>query len=106
MPKPSRKWSRRKPTPRPAPKRPATQLLSAQGDVRQAELDARKNPLLPAIQARQNLIALEAAKNREHQAEQDQVNKKANAVAGIEIQKAAENKAKVAADTAQRTIDS
>ena len=82
------------------------QLLSAQGDVRQAELDARKNPLLPAIQARQNLIALEAAKNREHQAEQDQVNKKANAVAGIEIQKAAENKAKVAADTAQRTIDS
>ena len=82
------------------------QLLSAQGDVRQAELDARKNPLLPAIQARQNLIALEAAKNREHQAEQDQVNKKANALAGIEIQKAAENKAKVTADTAQRTIDS
>ncbi len=82
------------------------QLLSARGDVRQAELDARKNPLLPAIQARQNLIALEAAKNREHQAEQDQVNKKANALAGIDIQKAAENKARVAADTAQRTIDS
>ena len=82
------------------------QLLSAQGDVRQAELDARKNPLLPAIQARQNLIALEAAKNRERQAEQDQVNKKANALAGIDIQKAAENKARVTADTAQKTIDS
>jgi HlyD family secretion protein len=82
------------------------QLLSAQGDVRQAELDARKNPLLPAIQARQNLIALEAAKNRERQAEQDQINKKATAVDGIAIQKAAENKAKVTADTAQRTIDS
>lgn len=82
------------------------QLLSAQGDVKQAELDARKNPLLPAIQARQNLIALEAAKNRERQGQQDQVNKKANAVAGIDIQKAAQNKAKVAADTAQRTIDS
>jgi HlyD family secretion protein len=82
------------------------QLLSTQGDVKQAELDARKNPLLPAIQARQNLIALEAAKNRERQAEQDQVNKKATAAAGIEIQKAAQNKAKVAADTAQKTIDS
>ena len=82
------------------------QLLSTQGDVRQAELDARKNPLLPAIQARQNLIALEAAKNRERQAEQDQVNKKANAQAGIEIQQAAVNKAKVAADTAQKAIDS
>ncbi len=82
------------------------QLLSAQGDVRQAELDARKNPLLPAIQARQNLIALEAAKNRERQAEQDQINKKATAVDGIAIQKATENKAKVTADTAQRTIDS
>ncbi len=82
------------------------QLLSAKGDVRQAELDARKNPLLPAIQARQNLIALEAAKNRERQAEQDQVNKKANAMAGIDIQKAAQNKAQVAADSAKRTIDS
>jgi len=82
------------------------QLLSTQGDVTQAELDARKNPLLPAISARQNLIALEAAKNREHQAEQDQINKKATAEAGIAIQKAAENKAQVAADTAQKTIDS
>jgi HlyD family secretion protein len=81
------------------------QLLSAQGDVRQAELDARKNPLLPAIQARQNLIALEAAKNRERQAQQDQVNKKANALAGIDIQKAAVNKAKVAAESAQKAID-
>jgi HlyD family secretion protein len=82
------------------------QLLSTQGDVKQAELDARKNPLLPAIQARQNLIALEAAKNREHQAQLDQTNKKANAVAGIDIQKAAVNKAKVAAETAKRTMDS
>jgi HlyD family secretion protein len=82
------------------------QLISAQGDVKQAELDARKNPLLPAIQARQNLIALEAARNRERQAQQDQTNKKATAMAGIDIQKAAENKAKVTADTAQRTIDS
>jgi len=82
------------------------QLLSAQGDVRQAELDARKNPLLPSIQARQNLIALEAAKNRERQAQQDQVNKKANAAAGIAIQKAAQNKAQVAADTAKRAIES
>jgi len=82
------------------------QLLSAQGDVKQAELDVRKNPLLPAISARQNLIALEAARNRERQAQQDQDNKKATAQAGIAIQKAAENKAKVTAETAQKTIDS
>jgi HlyD family secretion protein len=82
------------------------QVLSTHGDVAQAELDARKNPLLPAITARQNDIALEAAKNRERQALQDQVNKKATAAAGIAIQKAAENKAQVTADTAQRNMDS
>ncbi len=36
-------------------------LLKAQSDVALAELDVRKNPLLPAISARQNTLALEAA---------------------------------------------
>lgn len=81
-------------------------LLSAQSAVKLAELEVRRNPLLPAIQARQNDIALEQAKNRLHQAETDVTNKKENANAGTAIQEAALNKAKVTADTAQRVIDS
>lgn len=81
-------------------------LLSAQSTVTLAALEVRRNPLLPAIQARQNDIALEQAKNRLHQAETDVANKKANANAGTAIQQAALNKAKVTADTAQRVMDS
>jgi len=81
-------------------------VLSTASDVRMAELELRKNPLLPTIQARQNELALEAAKNRERQALQDQKNKKSTMSAGIAIQRAAENKAKVAAQTAQKIIDS
>lgn len=81
-------------------------LQSAQSAVTLAALDVRRNPLLPAIQARQNDIALDQAKNRLHQAETDVANKKANANAATAIQEAALNKAKVQADTAQRVIDS
>jgi len=80
-------------------------VLSAQSDVNQAELEIRKNPLLAAITARQNDLALEAARNRLRQAEQDFNNKKTTSAAGIAIQQAAENKARVAAATAQKNID-
>ncbi len=80
--------------------------LQAQSDVKLAELEVRRNPLLPTIVARQNDLAVEAAKNRLHQAEQDLVNKKANAEAGIVIQQAALNKAKVTVASNQRIIDS
>ncbi|HEX3880576.1 MAG TPA: efflux RND transporter periplasmic adaptor subunit [Bryobacteraceae bacterium] len=82
------------------------QSESAKSDVKLAQLEVRRNPLLPTIVARQNDLAVEAAQNRLHQAEQDLVNKKANAEAGIAIQDAAHNKAKVSAETAQRMIDS
>ncbi len=82
------------------------QVASTTADVKLAELEIRKNPLLAAIAARQNILALEAARNRQHQAEQDVNNKKATAAAGIAIQQAAQNKAKVAMETAQRMIDS
>ncbi len=81
-------------------------LDSAKSTVILAELDVRRNPLLPTIQARQNDIALEQANNRLHQSEQDVANKKATANAGTAIQQASLNKAKVAADTAQHAIDS
>src|SRR5262249_34434409 len=66
----------------------------------------RKNPVLAGIVARQNEIALEAARNRQKQAERDLNNKKTTVTAGIDIQKAAVEKAKIAAQTAHTTIDS
>jgi hypothetical protein len=81
-------------------------LLSAEGDVKLAELDVRKNPILPNITARQNLIALEQAQNKRRQAEQDVKNKKDTSAAAVAIQDAAYNKAKVTADTATKVIES
>jgi hypothetical protein len=82
------------------------QVLNTQAEVKLAELEVRRNPLIAPITARQNEIVLEAAKNRARQAEQDYNNKKTTSSAGIAIQKAAQNKAKVMAETAKRMIDS
>jgi len=65
-------------------------MVNAQNDVKLAELDVRRNTLLAAITAKQNLLALEAAHNRERQTAQDYTNKKTTSAAGIAIQKAAE----------------
>ena len=81
------------------------QVESTTADVKLAELEIRKNPLLAAIAARQNLLALAAARNRQHQAEQALNNKKATAAAGVAIQQAALNRAKVMMGIAQKTID-
>ena len=81
-------------------------LESAKSSVILAELDVRRNPLLPSINAKQNDIALEQAKNRERQAEQDLKNKNTTSLAGVAIQDAALNKAKVVTATTQRIIDS
>jgi HlyD family secretion protein len=80
-------------------------IVNAQNDVKLAEIDVKRNPLIAAISARQNDLALEAAKNRERQAGQDLNNKKTTSAAGIAIQTAAENKAKVMADTARHNIE-
>src|SRR6185436_5723984 len=81
------------------------QVVSTTAEVKQAEFEVRKNSVLAAVVARQNEIALEAAKNRQQQAEKDFTSKQANAASGIAIQKAAVEKARVGADNAQRTID-
>ena len=67
--------------------------------VRSQTRATRSSPQSAATghRARQNDLAVDAAQNRLHQAEQDIINKKANADAGIAIQEAAQNKAKVAA---------
>jgi len=80
--------------------------LAAESDVKLAELEVRKNPFRAAITARQNELALEAAKDRHRQAAQDYNNKKTTSAAGIAIQKAAQNKARVMAETQRRSIES
>jgi hypothetical protein len=80
-------------------------MLSAQADVKLAEIEIRRNQFLSAIAARQNDLALEAAKNKERQTTQDYANKKTTSAAGITIQKAIENKARVMADIAKKNIE-
>jgi multidrug efflux pump subunit AcrA (membrane-fusion protein) len=80
-------------------------MLNAQSDVKLAELEVRRNPTISAIAARQNEILLEAARNRLRQATQDLANKKTSSAAGVAIQKAQENKAKVMADIAAKNIE-
>jgi HlyD family secretion protein len=81
-------------------------LLQAESDVRSAELDVRKNPILPAISARQNDLALAAAKDRMNQLRTDLENKGATNLAAIAVQQAALGKAEIQAATAQRNINS
>jgi len=80
-------------------------LLSAQSDVKLAELDVRSNKTLAALKARQNDIALEAAQGRLHQAEQNLANKTANTTAGVAIQQANLGKAKVTAEMNRKIIE-
>ncbi len=82
------------------------ELLQAKADLRQAELEARRNPLLAAITARENTLAVDAARDKLRQLEHDIPNRQANSTAGIAIQEAARNKAKVQAETARHNIES
>jgi HlyD family secretion protein len=80
-------------------------LLQAKTDVRTAELEARRNPILADIVARENTLALEAAKDHLRQLEHDAANRQATSAAAIAIQEAARNKAKVKAQTARQNIE-
>lgn len=80
-------------------------LMKAETDLRIAELDARQNEMLAAIAARQNILAVEAARDRLNKLREDLTNRKATTEAGVAIQEAAVAKAEVQAETAQRNID-
>lgn len=80
-------------------------LLKAQSDVRLAELDVRKNPLLPALSARENTLALDAAKDHLTQLEHNLANRKATNEAAVAIQEAARGKAESQAKTARENIE-
>jgi RND family efflux transporter MFP subunit len=80
-------------------------LLKARADLKQAELEARKNPLLGAIQARENDLAVRSARENVAQLERDLANRKANSLANVQVQEAVKQKAEVQATTAQQNID-
>jgi multidrug efflux pump subunit AcrA (membrane-fusion protein) len=80
-------------------------IQHAQADVKLAELEARKNPLLAAIAARQNTLALDNARDHLAQLERSQAAKRANSDAGIAIQEANRSKAQSQASTARQNIE-
>jgi biotin carboxyl carrier protein len=79
-------------------------LAKAKSDVRLAELDVRKNPLLPALVAKQNDMALEAWGQHLTQLEQNLLNRKATGAAAIASQEAARGKAETQASVARQNI--
>jgi multidrug efflux pump subunit AcrA (membrane-fusion protein) len=81
------------------------ELISAGAELKQAELEVRRNPLLAAITAKQNLMDLEAARNKLSRLQTDYAPRKAALKASIAIQDAGRAKAKVQAETARKNID-
>jgi len=82
------------------------QLLQAQADLKVAELEAKRNEILPALTARQNDLAVEAARDRLTKLESDLENRRKTAITGVAIQETAQARATVRADTARKNIAS
>jgi multidrug efflux pump subunit AcrA (membrane-fusion protein) len=80
-------------------------LIKAKSDLKQAELDARKNPVLSSIQAKENDLAVSGAQATLDQLTRDLANRKATSQAGVAIQDAAAAKAKVQIETAKKNIE-
>ncbi len=70
-------------------------LLKARFDVRRAELDVSRNELLSSIDAQKNNLALDEAKRRLAQLEQDVKSRVASNQAGIAVLEEKRNKSKL-----------
>ncbi len=81
------------------------ELIAARGEVVQAELEARRNPLLAAIVAQQNDLTLRDAREKLAKLEKEYPERKAGARASVAIQEATLGKARVLADTARQNIE-
>lgn len=81
-------------------------LLQARTDLKVAELETLRNPVMPAIVAHENDLAAANAREKVKRLEEDLGERVETAKAGIAIQEAARQKAKVAAETAKRNIES
>lgn len=80
-------------------------LSKAKADVTTAELDVRKNPILPAITAKQNDLALAAAKDHLAQLEKNLANRTATNVANRAVQEAGVGKAEAQIAEAKKNIE-
>jgi HlyD family secretion protein len=79
-------------------------LLKAESDIKVAELDVKRNPLLPALVAKENTLTLNAARDHLTQLQHNLANRKATNQAAIAIQEAARGKAESQAKTARDNI--
>jgi HlyD family secretion protein len=79
--------------------------LKARYDVRQAELDVQKNPIVSSIDAKKNDLALQQAQRVQAELEQDIQSHQASGQAAIYLAKEKYNKAKLTMDEAQQNID-
>jgi HlyD family secretion protein len=79
-------------------------LQKAEADIKTAELEARKNPLLPSITAKQNDLAVAVARDKLAQLKQNLANRKATDEAGVAMQEAARGKAQSKSETARQNI--
>jgi multidrug efflux pump subunit AcrA (membrane-fusion protein) len=80
-------------------------MLKARFDVRRAELDVQKNELVSTIDARKNDLALEQAKRVLAELEQDVKSRSASGRATISLAQEKRNKAKLAMEQAQDSIN-
>lgn len=81
-------------------------LLTARFDVRRAELDARRNEFISAIDARKNDLSLEEARRRLEQLEEDLESRAATSQAALAVAEERRNKARLAMQRAQQIIES
>jgi HlyD family secretion protein len=79
-------------------------LLKAKYAVREAELQVQKNPLLAAIDAKKNVLALDQAKRGLAQLQQDIQSHQASNQAAIQVAQAKFDKAKITMDRAVQNI--
>ncbi len=81
------------------------ELIVARGELEQARLESRRNPLLAAIVVQQNELMLRDATDRVAKLEKEYPQRKAAARAAVTIQEASLKKAGVMAATAKRNIE-
>jgi multidrug resistance efflux pump len=82
-----------------------TDQLTAHFDVRRAELEVGRNELVSSIDAQKNNLALEEAKRKLAQLEQDVRSRAASGEAGIKVLQETRNAAQLAMQVARQNID-
>lgn len=81
-------------------------LMTARFDVRRAELDAQGNEFVSPIDAQKNQLTLEEARRRLAQLEDDVQSRRVTSAASLQVVEEKRNKARMAMQRAQQTIDS